>query len=56
MNQFQTREERRQASLKRKSNIITAIIFIAIFLLVILERGCESDDTPMFIKTESQAK
>jgi hypothetical protein len=56
MNSFQTREERKQEirQTRRREFWIIGILFVGISIIA-LERGCENDDPPMFVKTESSA-
>jgi len=56
MNSFQTREERKQEmrQTRRRELWIVGILLIGISLIA-FERGCENDDPPMFVQTESSA-
>lgn len=56
MNSFQTREERKQEirHARRKDFWLVVTLAVVTFFIA-LESQCESDDTPMFIKTESSA-
>jgi ABC-type microcin C transport system permease subunit YejE len=54
MNQFQTREERKQEMRQNRRRDFWLVITLAVVTFFIaLESQCDSDDTPMFIKTES---
>jgi hypothetical protein len=54
MNSFQTREERKQEiQQNRRRDFWLVVILAVVTFFIALESQCDSDDTPMFIKTES---